>query len=249
MCNERLSVEQSVICNKCYEDLPRTMWWKKRNPLNNKYRPDDIIFQETNDRKGIITEETKVVSNPFTENDLAKRLHGRADVERAMSFIKYVPKSRSAQLVYGFKYYDKPFIAQYLGEMMGGELNEVGFYDGIDYLVPLPISKKRKEKRGYNQSYELAKGISKITRIPVADNIIKRNVFVQSQTKLDSVGRMENIAGVFSLGKNCDSISNKHILLVDDIITTGATVIECCSILKKIQGIKISVLSLGFVGL
>ena len=247
MCGERLSVNQPFICHQCDEKLPRTLWWRNSNPIVERYRPDDVIFQEIDDRESIITEKTKSVSNPFTENELAMRLYGRADIERAMSFIKYVPKSKSAQLVYGFKYHDKPFIASLLGEMMGKELGDVNFFSGIDYLLPMPITKKRKRKRGYNQSTELAKGISKVTNIPVAEDVIKRDFFVQSQTKLDSIGRMENIEGAFTLCKKSHNVSNKHVLLIDDVITTGATIIECCDTLKKIQGIRISVLSLGFV--
>ena len=77
--------------------------------------------------------------------------------------------------------------------------------------------------------------------------VVKRDFFVQSQTKLDSIGRMENIEGAFTLCKKSHNVSNKHVLLIDDVITTGATIIECCDTLKKIQGIRISVLSLGFV--
>lgn len=244
MCDTRLQVEENFICPKCYEALPRTYMWKKI-PRTEKYRPDDNLFSE-------ITQPTKEVDVPlsddvFNKNELAAMYLGKIDVERAISFLKYMPKTNTAKLIYGFKYHHKRNIALALGKIMAEEIMESGFFNGIDYLIPIPLTYYRLCKRGYNQSTELARGICSITRIPVEEHAIKRKHFSTSQTKLDILRRQENIAGAFALDKNSKSLIGKHILLIDDIITTGATTIECCSVLKQIQGIKISILSLGIV--
>ena len=178
---------------------------------------------------------------------MATLYYGRIDIERAMAFLKFSPKTRTANLVYDFKYHRKPYIAFYLGEMMGKELIESGFFKNIDYIIPVPITKQRMYEREYNQSYELSRGINKVTKIPIEANILRRKSFSVSQTKLNEIERAENIKGVFTLKNNHQKLCNKHVLLIDDIITTGATTLECSKVLKSIQGIRISILSLGFV--
>ena len=249
MCNERLEVDDDVICQNCYKALPRTKWWLNIDYTKEKYKDDDNIFHEIEDRETLFANEPKKKENLFTDNVLAKKFYGRITIEKAMSFMKFLPKSDSAKLVYEFKYHDKPHIAYYLGLTMGKELVESGFFKDIDYIIPVPITKHREHKRGYNQSMELSKGISHVTKIPVLNKVIKRTSFQSSQTTLNQIQRQENINGAFKLDSKYMSANNKHVLLVDDVITTGATTIECCRVLQKIQGIKTSVLSLGIVTL
>ena len=245
ICEAPLEAEQKFICINCNDSLPRTRWWEKRNTPVVKYKEDDNIFKEI--KHGSLSINRRKEYDSFTENKLATLYYGRIDIERAMAFLKFSPKTKTANLVYGFKYYNKPYIAYYLGEMMGKELMESGFFKNIDYIIPVPITKHRMYEREYNQSYELSRGINKETKIPIEANILKRKRFSVSQTKLNEVERAENIKGVFTLNRNYRKLCNKHVLLIDDIITTGATTLECSKVLKSIQGIRISILSLGFV--
>lgn len=249
MCEERLEVDEEVICHNCNKALPRTKWWLNTDYTNEKYKEDDNIFQEIDDRNSIFSKEPKKKENLFADNSLARKFYGRIDIEKAMSFLKFSPKSNSAKLIYEFKYHNKPYIAYFLGVMIGRELGEVNFFKDIDYIIPVPITKQRERKRGYNQSMELSKGINKITNVPITNKIIKRTSFKSSQTALNQIQRQENISGVFALDSKYHLAENKHILLVDDVITTGATTMECCRVLKQIQGIRISILSLGIVTL
>ncbi|MBQ0073537.1 MAG: ComF family protein [Prevotella sp.] len=191
-------------------------------------------------------------------NRLAKRFFGRTGTipfVRGASFIYHTPKSNTAKIVYDFKYYDNPLLARNIGEMMACEIGEDFFHD-IDFIIPVPINYKKRWKRGYNQSEELSKGIAKGVKkicsksIPIMNNAIKRSENNISQTRLSHLQRIDNIKDVFYLNekayKNKD-IQNCHVLIVDDIITTGSTVIECIKQLQPIKGIKVSVLSLGCI--
>lgn len=252
ICKKRLEIEENVICTSCLECLPKTKWWINERPTKKKYRPDDNIFQEEENKELILDVsewKEKDRKQLFEENILAQKYWGRVTVTRAMSFLKFAPKTQTANLVYAFKYEQKDDVARFMGKMMGQELGNVGFYEGIDYIVPVPLTLKREMTRGYNQCTELAKGISSITGIKIAERILKRTHFKKSQTKLDGIARKTNIEGAFALDKKAGLVANSHILLVDDIITTGATTIECCKVLQKIQGIRISILSLGIVSL
>ena len=111
-------------------------------------------------------------------------------------------------------------------------------------IVPVPLTRERFRRRGYNQSEEIVKGVSEITGLPIFDNIVKRTIFKSSQTNKSRLGRRENVEHVFELsGELPDNV--KHLLVVDDVVTTGSTVIACARQLARIDGIRISVLSLG----
>jgi ComF family protein len=120
-----------------------------------------------------------------------------------------------------------------------------GFFDGVDVLLPVPLSRKRLRQRGYNQSEQLARGVSDITHLPVITKVLKRKHFRQSQTQLNRLGRQENVADMFEL-RDGSLLVGRHVLLIDDVCTTGATLLACMDALKGIPGIRFSVLTLGF---
>ena len=132
-----------------------------------------------------------------------------------------------------------------MGRMMAKELMRSGLYEGIDAIVPVPLAKKRERERGYNQSLELAKGVSEVTGLPIADKVVVRTKFVGSQTQRGRWERNENVENVFELVDG-DSINGKHLLLIDDVVTTGATIIACAQEVQKASNVRISVLALGF---
>ena len=128
---------------------------------------------------------------------------------------------------------------------MAAELG--AFFEGVDYIVPVPLHEKKKRKRGYNQSEMLAQGLSVETGIPVVAHGLVRNDYTETQTHKGNYERWENVKDVFAC-VNREAFEGKHILLVDDVVTTGATVVACADALTDIPGLRISVLSFALAG-
>ena len=185
---------------------------------------------------------TKFWEHPY-DNPMARMYWGKIPVEKVVAYFYFAPKSGVAQLIYGVKYHGRANIAIELGEMLADEMQ--GFFDDIDCIVPLPISIKRRMKRGYNQSDMMARGISKATGIPIESHAVIRRYFEKSQTHRTRIERRENVDDVFVL-KDADALHGKHVLIVDDVITTGATTISCAEQILKAGNVKISILSLGY---
>jgi len=183
-------------------------------------------------------------ANDLYENVMAKLFWGQIKLEKATALFYYEPHAETAQILYELKYKNHPEIGVVMGRMMAKELMKSGLFEDIDALVPVPLAKKREHERGYNQSLELAKGVSEVTGLPIANLVIRRTKFVGSQTKRGRWERNENVEHVFELVD--DNISDQHLLLIDDVVTTGATVIACAKEMQKASNVKISVLALGF---
>ena len=179
------------------------------------------------------------------DNPMAQLFWGLAPIEKAAALFYYHPHSETAQLVYRLKYNNRPDIGEDMGRMMANELQATEFFSDIDVLLPVPLASKRLRQRGYNQSEQLAIGISDITHLPIVSKALRRKHFQQSQTTLNRWQRQENVTDTFQL-KEEHLLQGKHVLLIDDICTTGATLIACANVLKTIEGIRISVLTLGF---
>lgn len=179
------------------------------------------------------------------ENVMAKLFWGQMAIEKATALFYYEPHAETAQILYEMKYKNHPEIGVVMGRMMAKELMRSGLFEGIDAIVPVPLARKRERQRGYNQSLELAKGVSEVTGLPIANKVVRRTKFVGSQTQRGRWERNENVENVFEL-VNSDSISGKHLLLIDDVVTTGATIIACAQEMRKASNVKFSVLALGY---
>lgn len=179
------------------------------------------------------------------ENPMAQMLWGRLPVERAAALMYYVRGSGFTKVIHRMKYGNSPDIGIFLGRLMAEEMGPDGFFDGIDLLVPVPLTKKRQKERGYNQSAQLALGVSQVTGIPVAEAIVVRTRYDESQTHKSAWERQENVENAFELVSSVH-VEDKHILLIDDVITTGATIINCGNPIAEQPGVKISVLTVGF---
>ncbi len=132
-----------------------------------------------------------------------------------------------------------------LGELVSLEYSNTGFFDEIDLLLPIPIHKVKKLKRGYNQSECIANGISNITNIPIDTSSIVKSVNTKSQTRRNRFERYKNVTDTFLL-KNEHHLIDKHVLLIDDVLTTGATVEACGNLLRNIKGIRLSLLTIAY---
>lgn len=179
------------------------------------------------------------------ENEMARLFWAQIPIERATAFFYYESHAETANIIYELKYKNRPEIGTIIGRMFAKEIQPSGFFDGIDGIVPVPLAKKRLRQRGYNQSEEIAQGISEITGLPVIKNAVRRTVFEGSQTNKGRWERNKNVEHVFEL-TDSQVVSNKHLLIVDDVATTGATCIACAKALCQAGNVHISVLSLGF---
>lgn len=178
------------------------------------------------------------------ENEMAKLFWHQIPIGRAAALFFYEAHSETANILYELKYKNHPEIGEVMGRLMAKELQPSGFFDGIDGIVPIPLAKKRQRQRGYNQSLEIARGISEIAGLPIYNKVARRSVFEGSQTSKGRWERNENVEHVFEL-KDAAAIQGKHLLVVDDVVTTGATVIACAKELCKADSVRISVLALG----
>ena len=222
VCKNRLQVEERAICKNCLSDLPRTRQW---------------IFPQN----GSGIEEKK-----FEEGAFAKLVWTRLpELTKAIAFLNFRPKSEIAEIVYDFKYRGMRNTAVEMGRTAAEEILPSGFFDGIDVIVPLPLNKSRYRERGYNQSERIAYGISLVTGIPVETEYVVRRSFKTSQTSLSKIERPDNVKDVFCLGVKADEMRGKHILIVDDVVTTGATTAACAKIVLQIPDTKVSIFALG----
>lgn len=179
------------------------------------------------------------------ENNMAKMFWGQIPIERACALFYYEAHAETANILYELKYRNHPEIGETMGRMTARELQRGDFFDGIDGIVPIPLAKKRERQRGYNQSMEIAKGVSEVTGLPIYNKVVKRTKFEGSQTSKGRWERNENVEKVFELTDG-NSIRGKHLLIIDDVVTTGATIIACSKELIKAGDVSISVLALGY---
>ena len=135
-------------------------------------------------------------------------------------------------VIHQIKYQKKFLLAVELGEMLGNSLLKNKPTWHIDIILPVPLHSLKKAERGFNQSFYIAKGIKKVTQIPVSQSLLKRKRYTESQTQKNLIERAENMSEAFAL-KRSDKVAGKNVLLIDDVITTGATIRECGKILRE----------------
>lgn len=178
------------------------------------------------------------------DNMLEQELWGRCYLERAAAMCFYRRDGRIQNLMHRLKYYGIREIAYYLGEMYGHMLNDSEFLSDVDYLIPVPLHPSKERKRGFNQSSLIAEGVSLSTGIPVNDKALIRKVHSSTQTRKSRVDRWENVENIFSLD-DFEELKDRHLLLVDDVITTGSTIESCVNVLKNIKGVRVSALAIA----
>lgn len=170
---------------------------------------------------------------------------GQVPFLRATSFFNYQKHTGYAHLIHKLKYQHRDDIGVWLGEMFGVELQKSGFLDGIDVIVPIPLHRKREKKRGYNQSTVLARGIANITGVAILDTAVIRVVNTNTQTRKSKTERAKNVQDIFQVS-NANALKNKNILIIDDVITTGATCVSCAkTILQNAEVASISFASIA----
>jgi ComF family protein len=178
-------------------------------------------------------------------NPVEKIFRGRISVEHAMSLLYFTKDAALQQVLHQFKYRGKKEIGLFFGRMMGNALGQSGYFNAIDGLVPLPLFASREKKRGYIQATVLCEGIAEITGIPVLKHAIIRTSATETQTHKNRIRRWQNMEGKFEL-LDIASLQNKHVLLIDDVVTTGATLESCAAELLHAPGVRVSIATLAF---
>jgi ComF family protein len=188
---------------------------------------------------------------PFTfhslqpyDNQLARLFWGLFPIERAAAWFFYEPNTEMARMMHEMKYRGRSDVAEDLGQQMAAALHADGFFDSIDAIVPVPLTRRRRWHRGYNQSECIACGISRVTALPILNKVVERTSFQSSQTHLHLSERRANVEHAFRL-RRASGLEGKHLLLVDDVVTTGSTLTACALQLSRIPDVRISVLTLG----
>lgn len=180
------------------------------------------------------------------ENPIDRIFYGRIVIKKANSFLFYTEKSIVKTLIHYLKYKNQQQIGTFLGDWYGQILKESGTLDHIDIVVPVPLHKKKLRKRGYNQVSRFGERLAYHLNAIYAENMLVKTANTQTQTKKGRVFRWQNDQEPYTLS-DTDCLKNKHILLVDDVITTGATLEACARALRHAEGIEIYVATMAVV--
>lgn len=180
----------------------------------------------------------------YTKNAVTKILEGRVSIQKGASFLYYHETGKTKQLIHELKYRGNQTIGSFIGNWFGKHLLHSNQFNDIDCIIPVPLHKKKLKKRGYNQLTEFGKSLSCILQATYLSELLQRVSFTHTQTRKKRLDRFQNTESKFVL-KDLKALSNKHVLLIDDVITTGATLEACCNELQKTANIKISIVTMA----
>ena len=164
-------------------------------------------------------------------NPMEPLFAGKVPVERATGYFFYERGSRHASILHSIKYHNLPQLGEWMGRQFAREIASSGFFDTVDVIVPVPLHRSKLAQRGYNQSEYIARGISRGIGRPVK-NLLKAVKGHETQTRKGRYERLLNMQGVFAV-VDVAAVESKHLLLVDDVVTTGATLLTCAEVLRQ----------------
>lgn len=188
---------------------------------------------------------------PFTDfhvnpaNQVAKQFWLRVPITAAMAMLYFKKGGKVQQIIHNLKYRGKTDLGFFLGTMLGNRLKGILDYQQADYIIPVPLHHSRKRQRGYNQCDEIARGLSAALQVPVGEYMLIRKKITSTQTRKSRFLRYENMMEVFEVLQKY-SVVNQHILLIDDVVTTGATLEACTLALLAAGAKKISIACVAF---
>lgn len=176
----------------------------------------------------------------MNDNPVERRLMGRIPLVHATSVYLFWQGNTVRNAVHAMKFHGNAELCLMMGRQMGLDLLSSGRFDDIDVLVPIPLHWLRRLTRGYNQSELLCRGIGEVLNVPVCTGAVVRHRYTRQQSLQQSHKRAENVEGAFKV-KRADKLAGKHVLLVDDVLTTGATIAACADVIATVPGVRISV--------
>lgn len=175
-----------------------------------------------------------------TPNPVLERFWGRVELEHASTCFSFSKGGLLQHLIHQLKYHNQPAVGVELGRHYGYLLKDTPPYTTIDAIVPVPLHPEKQRLRGYNQAAQFAKGIATVLGCPYSSDWLLRTIHTDSQTKKSRLERFDNVEQAFEVA-NPTALLGKHVLLVDDVITTGATLEACAKQLQTIEGLRISI--------
>lgn len=180
------------------------------------------------------------------ENAAEKLMAGRIPFERIATFCVYTKGGVMPPLIHQLKYHQRKEIGLLLGRLFGEDLSGSLFLEPVEMIVPVPLHPRKEKQRGYNQAHLIAKGLSEATGLPLSTGNLIRVIYNPTQTRRTRTQRWENVRDIFRIA-HPEFFQDKHLLLVDDVITTGSTLEACGIALNRCRGVKISIATLGEV--
>jgi ComF family protein len=173
------------------------------------------------------------------ENPVAQVFWGRIRIENATAFFTFRKGSRIQKILHKLKYQNQQSLGVELGRWFGAELSKTDF-NAVDCIAPVPLHPRKLRKRGYNQAELIAKGLAETLEKPLLPHLLKRIIENPTQTHKNKFERWLNVDGIFDVNE-IEKLSCKHVLIVDDVITTGSTLEACAHAILKVPGTKVSV--------
>ena len=187
---------------------------------------------------------------PFTNfetiksNPVEKVFHGRVNIEFATSLLFFSKGERVQNIMHNIKYNEQKELAVFIGKIFGERLQNNPYLNDVTTIIPVPLHPRKQHLRGYNQSELFAEGINEILNVELRTDLILRDINTETQTKKSRIERWENVGKAFSI-KKPKALEHKHILLVDDVLTTGATLEACAHELLKNANCKVSIATIA----
>ncbi len=231
-CGQRLLLEEKHLCLECLADLPQTYFWTmSHNPMADRFNENIQKDIETDEDDG---------------------LHERYAYAAALFF--YHSEAQYRLIPYQIKYHGNIRAGRYFGRMLGNRLASSELFEDVDMVVPVPLHWTRKWKRGYNQAEVIAGAVAEALGAPMRTDLLRRRKRTTTQTRMEVEDKRKNVAEAFvstpSLADIAAQDSIRHLLLIDDVFTTGATLHACFVALRTVlpASVRISVATLGFVG-
>ncbi|MEQ1747336.1 MAG: phosphoribosyltransferase family protein [Saprospiraceae bacterium] len=178
------------------------------------------------------------------ENSFSERFWGRLPIETGTAMYFFNRKSPIQKALHRLKYQNQPDIGVRIGWLLGNQLRQSPLYRDLDGIVPVPLHPQKEHLRGYNQSEKLAEGIAETLNVPVLKGVLVRVSISESQTRKKRMARFENVDEVFAV-RRPDRAKGKHLLLVDDVLTTGATLEACGKQLLNVPNVRLSMATIA----
>ena len=232
VCEEKLAPDEKHLCRNCSSDIPQTRFWQlKHNRMSDKF----------NDSIQKWLEKQWDISGSTTSQ------HERYAYAAALFFFN--DDANYKKIPYSIKYKGNIQGGRHFGILLGQKLASAQWFGDIDVIIPVPLHWRRRWTRGYNQAEIIASGLSAALETPVRTDILKRHKYTKTQIRLNIKEKAGNVDGAFSVTAGPHE-GIRHILLVDDVFTTGSTLLACFVALRKAfpPAVRISIATLGFVG-
>ncbi len=181
----------------------------------------------------------KTMYEKNADNPLAQSFWGQVDFHAVTAEFFFSKTGKVQHLLHQLKYQGNKDAGFFLGQQLGESIKDSELFQGIDYIIPIPLHPKKEHLRGYNQSLVISQGVEDKTNIPIMRDCLARKVFTSTQTKKSRDERWENVKDIFEI-RNHKMLENKHVLIIDDVLTTGATLLAAGKTLSQIRNIKMS---------